>query len=230
MRLFRPGFFAAWLYPEALLRMETSEEIICLTFDDGPDPESTPVLLKILKSFDIRAVFFCDGRAAEKYPSLVDKIIANRHLIGNHGYKHLDGWKTSADQYYDDINYGSQFTSDKLFRPPYGHLRLKQYRMLCKSFRIILWDINPYDFDESYGAGRSLSILNKRIRPGSIVVLHDKPSSSLITFLKDFLTMSIKRGYRFALPEYLEGIICRRTDFIFKFGMLFLNCYNFLNR
>jgi peptidoglycan/xylan/chitin deacetylase (PgdA/CDA1 family) len=95
MRLFRPCFIAGWLYPEAIFRIRTTEKLLCLTFDDGPDPGSTPQLLDILDKYNIKSLFFCDGRAAEKYPDLIKRMISRGHIIGNHGYSHLDGWRTS---------------------------------------------------------------------------------------------------------------------------------------
>ena len=197
MRLFRLCFFQRILYPNAIFRIKTSEKILFLTFDDGPDPESTPEVLDILNNYNVRAIFFCNGEAAEKYPDLVEKIKETGHLIGNHGYNHLNGWKTSIDKYCDDINRASQFTSGNLFRPPYGRLTINQYRMLRKSFRIILWDIMCYDFDWSFGAERSLHILNNKLRSGSIIVLHDTSSSTCNAFLNEFIEMSISEGYRF---------------------------------
>jgi peptidoglycan/xylan/chitin deacetylase (PgdA/CDA1 family) len=197
MRLFRPYFFIRWLYPGALFRINTSEKILCLTFDDGPDPESTPELLDILNNYNIKAIFFCDGNAAEKYPELVQQTVRSGHIIGNHGYSHLSGWKTSAGKYCEDINRASEFTSDKLLRPPYGRIRFNQFRMLRRKFRIIFWDIMPYDFDINFGAGRSLAVLNNKLRPGSVIVLHDTPHSTMKYFIKDFIEISIKKGYRF---------------------------------
>ena len=201
MRLYRLPFIAGWLYPEAIFRLKTADNTLCLTFDDGPDPESTPKLLEILEKQNIRAVFFCDGKAAEMYPCLVERIRDEGHMVGNHGYNHLNGWTTSARDYYEDVIYASRFTSGKLFRPPYGLLRLNQYRQLRKSFRIIFWDIMPYDFDKNTGAGRSLEILNNKIRPGSIIVLHDRQDSSSLLFLDEFLDKSVRSGYKFSNPE-----------------------------
>jgi peptidoglycan/xylan/chitin deacetylase (PgdA/CDA1 family) len=197
MGLFRPCFFHRILYPDAIFRIKTSEKILFLTFDDGPDPESTPEVLNILNNNKVRAIFFCNGEAAEKYPDLVEKIKETGHLVGNHGYDHLNGWKTSIDKYCDDINLASHFTSGNLFRPPYGRLTINQYKRLRKSFRIIFWDIMCYDFDRNFGAERSLSILNRKLRSGSIIVLHDTTSSTCNTFLNDFIEMSISNGYRF---------------------------------
>ena len=54
-------------------------------------------LLDILEKHNIKAMFFCNGRAAEKYPDLIDQIKSEGHLIGNHGYNHLNGWRTSTE-------------------------------------------------------------------------------------------------------------------------------------
>jgi peptidoglycan/xylan/chitin deacetylase (PgdA/CDA1 family) len=200
MRLFRPWFFPGILYPDAVFRIKTSEKILFLTFDDGPDPESTPEVLDILNRNNVRAIFFCNGKAAEKYPDMIEKIKETGHLIGNHGYDHLNGWKTSTDKYCDDVNRASLFTSGNLFRPPYGRLTIKQYRRLRKSFRIIFWDIMCYDFDRNFGAERSLHILNKKIHSGSIIVLHDTPEATNKIFIKDFIKTTVSKGYKFELP------------------------------
>lgn len=202
MRFFSPFFLAGWLYPEAIFRLKTTDKILCLTFDDGPDPESTSKLLEILEKYKIRALFFCDGKAAELYPLLVNKIKEKGHLIGNHGYKHLNGWATSLREYCNDVNYASRFTSGKIFRPPFGFLRLNQYRKLSKSFKIVFWDIMPYDFDRETEAAKSLKILNKKIRPGSVIVLHDSQDSSSVLFLDEFLDNSVTNGYKFTIPEF----------------------------
>jgi peptidoglycan/xylan/chitin deacetylase (PgdA/CDA1 family) len=197
MRHFRPCFLLHWLYPGALFRIRTSEKILSLTFDDGPDPGSTPALLDILDTMNIRALFFCSGRAAEKYPELVNEIKRREHIIGNHCYSHPDGWKIPVKKYCEDTEQASQFTSDTIFRPPYGRIRFSQYRYLKKSFRIVFWDIMSYDYDRSFGAERALRLLNRKIRPGSIVVLHDTSGSACNIFLLEFIKNSISKGYRF---------------------------------
>jgi len=199
MRLFRPGFFACCLYPEAIFRIRTTEKLLCLTFDDGPNPDSTPQLLEVLDEFNIKAVFFCDGRAAEKYPDLISHITSKGHLIGNHGYNHLNGWKTSTEKYIADIEKAAPTISGSLFRPPYGSLRLGQYRKLKKRYKIVFWDIIPYDFDASFGSEKSLQVLKNKIRPGSVIVLHDNPNSAAINILEEFFAYAVDEGYRFGI-------------------------------
>jgi peptidoglycan-N-acetylglucosamine deacetylase len=201
MRLFRPFVAARWLFPEAFFRIKSPGKTACLTFDDGPHPGSTLQLLGILDSENVRAVFFCNGEAAEKYPELIDEIRKRGHVVGNHGYYHLCGWKTSTKRYCDNTGKASEFTSSTLFRPPYGRIRLNQYRRLKKQFRIFFWDIMSFDFDIGFGADRSLQVLNKKLRPGSIIVLHDTPDSTCRTFLQGFIKIAISKGYRFCISD-----------------------------
>jgi peptidoglycan/xylan/chitin deacetylase (PgdA/CDA1 family) len=199
MRLFRPVFFAGYLYPEAQIRIKTTKRLLYLTFDDGPEPESTPQLLDILKKHNIKALFFCVGRKAEKYPDLINDIVNAGHQIGNHSYSHLDGWQTDTGSYISDVRNAISFTSDRLFRPPYGHLNISQYRKLKKEFQIILWDVMPYDFDSSFGRERVLAVLKSRIRRGSIIVLHDTVSLCANNILEEFLIFALDEGYTFCV-------------------------------
>ena len=197
MRLFRPCFPAYCFYPEAAFRIKTPGRSLCLTFDDGPDPGSTTRILGILKKHDVKAIFFCNGRKAERHPDLIDLIKTEGHLIGNHGYNHLNGWKTSLKKYADDITRAAPFTSLDLFRPPFGRLTLPQYNLLKKNYRIYFWDVMPYDFDDSFGAENSLRILKKKIRSGSVIVLHDTHDSSASGLLEEFVEYALKEGYVF---------------------------------
>jgi peptidoglycan/xylan/chitin deacetylase (PgdA/CDA1 family) len=200
MRLFRPCIFSGWLYPEALFRIKSNEKILCLTFDDGPDPASTPDILEILDRYRVKAIFFCSGQAAEKFPSLVEKIKEKGHIVGNHGFYHIDGWKTNTEGYCENADHASRFLPDSFFRPPYGRISISQYRKLRMKFRIVFWDLMAYDFDAGFGAARSLSVLKRKIRKGSVIVLHDKIQSSANSILPEFIESALSNGYRFVLP------------------------------
>ncbi|MCE5345260.1 MAG: polysaccharide deacetylase family protein [Bacteroidales bacterium] len=202
MRLFRPCFVAGCLYPGAVFRIKTNEKLLCLTFDDGPHQDSTPKLLDILEKHNIKAVFFCTGKSAGENPVLINQIISGGHMIGNHGFSHLNGWITSLNRYIEEVSDAAPFTSRVIFRPPYGRIRFDQFRKLRKTYKIVFWDIMPYDFDKKFGAGNSLKILKKMVRPGSVVVLHDSPGSSSNDFLEEFIVFSIEKGYRFVFPEF----------------------------
>ena len=197
MRLFRPFFLLRLVYPEAFFRVTTTDKELCLTFDDGPHKDTTPHIVEILEASNVKAAFFCSGREAEKYPELVNLIVSKGHIIGNHGYNHLSGWITNVSVYIENAERGEEFTSTGLFRPPYGRIRPAQYRALKKKYRIVFWDLMPYDFDEKTDGKEVLNILKKKIRPGSIIVLHDKASSSCLSFLAEFMKYAEGIGYKF---------------------------------
>jgi peptidoglycan-N-acetylglucosamine deacetylase len=203
MRLFRPFPFLKLVYPDAVYRISTAKKL-CLTFDDGPHPDTTPEILRILESHRLKAVFFCNGRNAEKFPGLVELIVSKGHVIGNHGYDHLSGWKTNVSDYIENARRADKSTSSLLFRPPYGRIRLSQYNRLKKKYKIVLWDLMPYDFDEEIDGKRAFNILREKIRPGSIIVLHDNATSSCLSFLAEFIKYTEKNGYEF-ITEPLSG-------------------------
>jgi peptidoglycan/xylan/chitin deacetylase (PgdA/CDA1 family) len=204
MRHYRPCPAVRFIYPRAVFRFATNGKEACLTFDDGPDPLSTPVILDILERHQIRAIFFCSGIQSEIYPDLMDMITARGHVTGNHGYRHLNGFRHFVKTFTDDVFKASAFTSSTIFRPPYGFLSPGQYFRLKKTFRIVLWDLMAYDFDRRFGKEEMLNVLGKKLRTGSIVVLHDKHTSRAVEILEDFIRFAEREGYQFVLPEFVR--------------------------
>lgn len=203
MRLHRPWFLTPYLYRGAIFRIKTTEKILSLTFDDGPDPSSTTAVLEILERYNIRAIFFCCGRAAADYPELMARTKSGGHIIGNHGFIHIDGFLTSVPNYVENIKLAEKLTSAVLFRPPYGRLRPAQYRKIRTSYRVVMWDLMAYDFDRRAGREEVLNLLKKRIRKGSIIVLHDKQGSTVTGFLEDLIRYCLAEGYRFVIPSFI---------------------------
>ena len=197
MRWFRPLFFSRWFYRKAIFRVKTTEKVLYLTFDDGPDRETTFPLMRILSDHGIRALFFCSGRAASENQDIVNALRAAGHIIGNHGYEHNNGFTTGNNAYFENAEKADRLTSEKLFRPPFGKMKISQYLRLKRKYDIILWDIMPYDFDPQFGAANSLNVLKKIIRPGSIIALHDNKESTLPEFIEEFIVFAKSEGWRF---------------------------------
>ena len=80
-----------------------NKKSVLLTFDDGPHPESTPLVLDLLDKFDAKAFFFVVGERVEERPDLARDIISRGHLIGNHTFSHLDIPRPEYERYRDDI-------------------------------------------------------------------------------------------------------------------------------
>ena len=102
-----PGFVKT-LFPSFVWNVSTTEPIIYLTFDDGPTPEITDWVLQTLDSYNAKATFFCIGNNINKHPEIFERILKNKHAIGNHTYNHLKGWKHKTKNYIKDILKNSQ--------------------------------------------------------------------------------------------------------------------------
>jgi peptidoglycan/xylan/chitin deacetylase (PgdA/CDA1 family) len=195
------------LFPKMIWRIAESinEKNIYLTFDDGPIPGPTEFVLEELNKRQIRATFFCIGDNIKKYPDILKKVVDNGHSIGNHTFNHLKGWSTSNKKYLENINRCDIEISNigveppKLFRPPYGRIRLNQIKMLSH-YKIIMWDVLSLDYQQG---GSSDALLNGTInatRNGSIVVFHD--------------SMKAEKNLKFILPRYIDH--CSEAGYQFK--------------
>ncbi len=200
MRFFRFPSALRCILREAVFTTGRPGKTVCLSFDDGPDPITTPLILEILDRFNVKALFFLNGGKAEKHPALVEKIRNSGHITGNHGYSHLNGFKTRFKDYIDDIDMAARSTSSVLLRPPYGKITLRQYRYLIKRYAIVLWDLMPYDFDNSLTKEKILEIVLTKSRSGSIIVLHDKPDACSAEILERTITGLREKGFCFVVP------------------------------
>lgn len=169
----RTPIFIKRLYYSVTWDQKHQERTIFLTFDDGPTPDITDEVLRILSEFNARATFFCLGRNVDRHPDIFNRIIKEGHGVGNHTYSHLKGWRTKLDQYIDDINLASKYIPSKLFRPPYGQIKRRQIRKIRDRYKIIMWDVLSLDYEQRISTERSLKMVLKNTRPGSIVVFHD---------------------------------------------------------
>ncbi|MFT6808603.1 MAG: peptidoglycan/xylan/chitin deacetylase (PgdA/CDA1 family) [Saprospiraceae bacterium] len=166
------------ILPEAKFRLdEMEEDQYLLSFDDGPHPKSTPILLKLLNQLNLKVSFFLLGEQATKYPSLVAEIKSAGHRIGSHGFTHLNGWLAKDQVYIDDTKRACDLLETLDFRPPYGKISYKQYEKLQKLYQIILWSLMPGDFDQTVDSALLFSRLRKHVRKRDIIVLHDSPQA-----------------------------------------------------
>ena len=175
-----------------------TENTVYLTFDDGPIPEITTWVLDELKKYGFKATFFCMGENIERNPNIFKKIIFEGHSVGNHTFKHLNGWKTNTEDYIDnvikceeEIEKGIDYKlSSKIFRPPYGKLKTAQSKAIQKlGYTIIMWDVLSADFDTTISKETCLNNVLSTIKPGSIIVFHDSLKAS--------------KNLKYALPKTL---------------------------
>lgn len=167
------------LIPEASWRMRENANTVYLTFDDGPIPEVTPAVCEILNDFQAKATFFCVGDNVRKYPEVFQQVVDAGHAIGNHTMHHIHGWKTSCNDYLDDIQQCQFHISQqiipppKLFRPPFGKLTPQQYFKIKKEYQIVMWDVLSRDWEEHLSSEQIIRNVCDHVRDGSIIVFHD---------------------------------------------------------
>jgi peptidoglycan/xylan/chitin deacetylase (PgdA/CDA1 family) len=175
--------------PHIVWKMPPSDHKVYLTFDDGPHPDITPWVLKVLNDYGWKATFFCVGDNVEKYPDLFKQIIAEGHQVGNHTFNHLSGWKTPTNNYLDNIKKCASLVESNLFRPPYGRIRKKQSAQVAKSYKIVMWSMITGDYEANLRPQKVLQKLQLKTKAGDIVVFHDslKAKENLHALLPDYL-------------------------------------------
>ncbi len=153
---------------------------VALTFDDGPDPDTTPRLLDLLDKHHVPATFFVIGEKAARHRDIVRRIVAAGHSLGNHSYSHSEPCKTSTKQFLDEIRRTQAFLEDlgnqpcTLVRPPKGVLSVgKQLGLWKQRMTIALWNTDPRDY--LMQSQQQAAAWGAAYHPcaGDIVLLHD---------------------------------------------------------
>jgi len=163
-------------FGEIVSRVETSEKVVALTFDDGPTEYVTDVL-NTLKKKDVKATFFLIGRELEKNPQFGKDIVLSGHELGNHTYSHQRMWFKSPAFVASEIEKSNEliqaagYQGQIHFRPPYGKkLFILPWYLQQHDTKTVMWDLEP----DSYGSGADFieKYTLENTKPGSIVLLH----------------------------------------------------------
>lgn len=201
------------VYVKAACRAVTDEKVVALTFDDAPDPIQTPRVLEVLRQHHVQAAFFCIGNRAEAHPDVVRQIVAEGHLIGNHSYSHSNRFplfsrrKMQLDMERCDAALAQCTPAGnamKLFRPPFG-VTNPTVAAAVKSlgYTVIGWSVRSFDTIRDPDA--AFKRICNRIRPGSIVLLHDRLPQSH-TLLDRLLKYLRDNGYRVERADRLLNL------------------------
>lgn len=179
------------------------EQVVYLTFDDGPEPEHTPHLLDVLREHDVPATFFLIGERAAAHTSLVKRMAAEGHAIGHHSYLHDRPEAVSPETLADEVHRSRSVLSDvlgyrpTLFRPPYGRVSpAKLARLWCAGQCVVLWNVDSNDFSCA-SAGEVRALFRKQpLEAGDIVLMHDNhPYAG--DFLPELIETTRASGLRF---------------------------------
>ena len=190
------------LFPASIWEMPANGKTLYLTFDDGPHTEITGFVLDELLKYNAKATFFCIGSNVLKNPLIFNRILTEKHGVGNHTHNHLDGWKTSNSAYLQNIAEASRYIDSDLFRPPYGRITTKQQKQLQtgnRPFIIVMWSVLSGDFDVKITPEKCCENVLKNAENGSVIVFHDseKAYERLKYTLPAVLKYFSEKGYRF---------------------------------
>lgn len=174
----------AGIYLKSFCRIPTEEKVVALTFDDGPHPYHTPKVLDVLKEFNIPATFFCIGSKVAGNEDILKRMVQEGHSIGNHSYAHAASFPLYTVRRMVSDLLLTQTTLEELlhqdihiFRPPFGVTNPTIAKVVKRlGYRSIGWNIRTMDTSLSHA--KVLKRIRKRLRPGSIILLHDRMPGS----------------------------------------------------
>lgn len=219
MALERLGPF---LVERILWRVATREKVVALSFDDGPHPEFTPAIIDILARHEIPATFFLVGRHVRQHPQLARRLAAGLHEIANHTYSHRilpmlsDRAVLHEIRHADDIIREMTNRTPRLLRPPMGLFSRRVMDLIEGSgYTTVIGDVYPRD-PNLPGRERIHRRVMQRVRPGSIIILHDGGNtrrvdrSQTVWAVERIVQNLLTQDYHFVTISQLETMAKRR--------------------
>lgn len=182
------SFNIKWNYHLNSLNSNYSIEnnYIGLTFDDGPNEEFTPQVLKLLKAHNAKATFFCIGKHIKQHPELFQNIIDEGHTVGNHTYTHdkqfgFFNTKRVVSELFETstVIKNASGLNVVLFRPPYGVTNPSIANAVKKSdLKSIGWSVRTLD-TTSKSKKSIIESVQRKVKKGDVILLHDTSTKSI---------------------------------------------------
>ena len=183
-----------------------SRKVVALTFDDGPNPNTTPVALELLKKYNAKATFFMVGRSVAGNEDIIKQVVAEGHQIGNHSWSHPLLTKVTLEQAKSQINDTTEVLKKAsgqdvhIMRPPYGGINSAIQAAVSQSF--ILWDVDTLDWKNRNTASIMKEV--QKTQSGSIILMHDIHQTS-IDALPSVLQYLTEQGFELVTIDELMG-------------------------
>lgn len=188
-----------------------SGEIVCeskkvaLTFDDGPHPVATPMLLRALKERNVQATFFVLGKSAELYPELIEQELKEGHLVGNHTYDHIDFRTMDNVSVINEIEKTNKILREitgknpEYIRPPFGEWREEINGKT--GLMPVLWSVDSLDW-KTENIDEIVKKVVTDIEENDIILLHDCYESTVEATIQ-IVDILRKEGYQFVTVDEL---------------------------
>ncbi len=202
---YNPPYFIKKIFSS--FQWESKIDKILFTFDDGPIPETTPLILEVLSGYNIKAAFFCVGENIVKNPELYRRIVNEGHLVCNHTFNHTAISELSRNEVTAQIEKFNNLIKQKsgedvlYFRPPYGKFNLSSASILQQmNLKTVMWSLLTYDYKNDINVVKFA--VKKYLKKNSIIVLHDslKSKSVIVESINYIVEESSRRGYQTGVP------------------------------
>ncbi|EGX54700.1 oligosaccharide deacetylase, partial [Streptomyces zinciresistens K42] len=194
---------------EPLLRMSGRGRAMLLTFDDGPDPRYTPLILDTLRAYDVRATFFVCGEMAADNEDLLARMADEGHVVGNHTWSHplltkLGGGRIRQEmERTSDVVEKAYGERPAWFRAPYGAWNRTAFRLGAElGMEPLAWTVDTLDWTTP-GARSIVRRVEGGAAPGVVVLSHDAGGdrSQSVRALRAYLPRLLDSGYVLTVPE-----------------------------
>lgn len=207
------------MFADVVEGAEPGRNVVALTFDDGPNEDSTRRVLEILARHRAKATFFVIGRKAEQAPDVIREIVDAGHELGIHGYAHSRLTAFRSEKFIDtDLQRAdrvlSSYVDGKIqwFRPPVGHVTLRIGQLAKKhQLKIVCWTVRALDGLPGVDPNKVAKRVCRNLDDGGIVALHDAHehkhgTPAGVLALEEILEYIRSRGWRaVTLLELLQG-------------------------
>ncbi|MEV2212013.1 polysaccharide deacetylase family protein [Streptomyces sp. NPDC050997] len=194
---------------EPFLRLSGRGRTMVLTFDDGPDPRFTPVILDTLAQYDVHAMFFVCGAMAVDHEDLLARMADEGHVVGNHTWSHPLLTSLSRGR----IRYEMERTSDVIeeacgerpqwFRAPYGAWNRTVFQLGAElGMEPLAWTIDTLDWTTP-GTRAIVGRVENGAAPGVVVLSHDAGGdrTQSVRALRAYLPQLLDSGYHITVPR-----------------------------
>ncbi|MCD3400594.1 polysaccharide deacetylase family protein [Streptococcus equi subsp. zooepidemicus] len=183
------------------------QKLVALTFDDGPDPVTTPQVLDILAKYQAKGTFFMMGSKVVGHEALVKKVSAAGHDVENHSWDHPDLTTLTVDQIQTQINTTNQAIEKACgkrpvyLRPPYGATNDVVRR--ASGLKEMLWTVDTRDW-ENRNIAAIMANVKQQLQPGGVVLMHDIHQTS-VDALPSIMEYLKAEGYKCVTLSELYG-------------------------
>lgn len=201
---------------ECIVKGNSDQKMVGLTFDDGPTALSRRVV-ELLGRYDAKATFFWLGQHVEEHAQFVLKA-ALHHQIENHSWDHANGWESSPEKIWKEQLLPTMEAFEQVglsrptyYRPPFGAITSEQLRYLGNhGIKTVLWSLTTLDWDTTRNSSSEIyQRFESALRPGSIVLMHDQAfndnGEQMLQALEQILIYGKKEGYQFVTINELTG-------------------------